>query len=168
MDTDAWGFPRGNLRVSDADRDNALSELSRALQAGRITADEFDQRSREVLGARTGTELTAPLADLPVHRVPAAQSTALQRTNRAPANRFVIGASIAAGCLSVISVANAMSPGPTLQQREFIQAFLARHGVSNPILPPTGFNWVGTITPAAIAVLLIGVIIFLRVRARER
>ena len=64
MDTDARGFPFGDLRVSDTDRDRALSELSKAFQTGRITADEFDQRSGQVLGARTGKELTAPLADL--------------------------------------------------------------------------------------------------------
>jgi hypothetical protein len=38
-------YPPGDLRVSDADRDRALSELGQALQVGRITADEFDQRS---------------------------------------------------------------------------------------------------------------------------
>jgi hypothetical protein len=45
MDTDDRGFPRGDLRVSDADRDRALAELSAAVQAGRITAGELDQRS---------------------------------------------------------------------------------------------------------------------------
>jgi hypothetical protein len=45
-------YPSGDLRVSDAERDRALSELSEALQAGRITAEEFDQRSGQVLPAR--------------------------------------------------------------------------------------------------------------------
>ena len=36
MDTDARGFPPGDLRVSDAERDRALSELSEAYQAGRL------------------------------------------------------------------------------------------------------------------------------------
>ncbi len=35
MDTDARGFPAGDLRVSDSDRDRALSELSEAFQIGR-------------------------------------------------------------------------------------------------------------------------------------
>jgi hypothetical protein len=56
------------VRVSDADRDRALSELTEAFQAGWITADDFDQRSGQALGARTGKELTALLADLPVDR----------------------------------------------------------------------------------------------------
>ena len=70
MDTGARGFPPGDLRVSDAERDRALSELSEAYQAGRITADEFDRRSTLALTARTGEELTAPLADLPVRPWP--------------------------------------------------------------------------------------------------
>ncbi len=83
MDTDARGFPPGDLRVSYADRDRALSELSEAFQTGRITADEFDQRSGQVLGARTGKELTAPLADLPLERAPAARTTDVERAHRA-------------------------------------------------------------------------------------
>src|SRR5580658_11339063 len=68
-------YPPGDLRVSDAERDRALSELSEALQVGRITAGEFDQRSGQVLGARTGKELTAPLADLPpAGRAPAVRA----------------------------------------------------------------------------------------------
>ena len=70
MDTDARRFPPGDLRVSDAERDRALSELSEAFQAGRITADEFERRSTQALSARTGKELTAPLVDLPLDRGP--------------------------------------------------------------------------------------------------
>ena len=66
MDTDARGFPLGDLRVSDAERDRAVSELSEAFQVGRITAEEFDRRSTQALSARTGRELTATVADLPL------------------------------------------------------------------------------------------------------
>lgn len=62
----ARNYPPGRLRVSDADRDRAVSELSEAFQAGRITAGEFGQRSSQALRARTGEELTALLEDLPV------------------------------------------------------------------------------------------------------
>src|SRR6202451_2368242 len=73
-------YPPGDLRVSDAERDRALSELSEAWQAGRITAGEFDQRSAQVLGARTGKELTVPLADLPpAGRAPAGRGYAPER-----------------------------------------------------------------------------------------
>lgn len=58
MDRTGWHYPPGDLRVSDADRDRALAELSQAFQAGRITADEFDERSGQALHSRTGKELT--------------------------------------------------------------------------------------------------------------
>lgn len=71
MDEGSRGFPPGDLRVSDADRERALSELSEAFRVGRITADEFDQRSGQALRLRTGKELTALLADLPLAGSPA-------------------------------------------------------------------------------------------------
>ncbi len=72
----ASGYPRGDMRVSDADRDRAISELSEAFQAGRLTMDEFEERSGQALGARTGKDLTKLLADLPRKPVPAAAAQA--------------------------------------------------------------------------------------------
>ena len=163
-------YPPGDLRVSDAERDRALSELSEALQAGRITAGEFDQRSGQVLGARTGKELTVPLADLPpAGRAPAVRATALERPQRIRAPRLVIGASVAATCFAAAAVSSAISSGPTLGQREFLQAMAARQGISLPALPPAqGFNWAGTITPGVIAVLLVVLIVFLSVTRADR
>jgi hypothetical protein len=170
MDTDARGFPLGPLRVSDADRDRALSELSQARQIGRITDDEFDERSAQVLAARTGQQLSALLDDLPVHHALAAASrteayvagtTAVQRADHSPASRFDIGASLAAICFAGVSVLNATSRGPDLQQREWAQKVMASHGMQIPLPPAQGFNWVGTITPAAIAILLVLLVIFL-------
>jgi hypothetical protein len=156
-------YPAGDLRVSDAERDRALSELSEAMQAGRITADEFDQRSGQVLRARTGKELTVPLADLPPHHPPAVRAAAPERAHRVPVTPITIAAAVAATCFAAVSAANALSSGPTLQQREFLQQMMARHGISIPLPPASGFNWVGTITPGAIAILLVVLIIFLRV-----
>jgi hypothetical protein len=171
MATDARGFPPGDLRVSDADRDRALSELSEGFQAGRITADEFDQRSGQALDARTGKELTALLADLPAGRAPA-DTTARPRADRVlvaiGASRIVIGASVAAACFGAVAIANALSHGPSLQQRELTREILARHGLSIPLPPSPGFDWAGTITPAAIAVLLVVLVIFLRVTRADR
>jgi Domain of unknown function (DUF1707) len=166
MDTDARGFPLGDMRVSDAERDRALSELSEAFQVGRITADEFDERSGHVLGARTGKELSVLLADLPVDR--AAAGAAGRRADRTPASRVFIGASVGAAFFAVIAVANALNPGPTLQQRELLRAILARQGLSVPLPPSPGFNWPGTITPAVIAVLLVVLMIVLRVTRARR
>jgi hypothetical protein len=64
----------GDLRVSDADRDAALAELSEHFQAGRITSEEFDERSGRALRARTERELADLFTDLPHdHRQPRQQ-----------------------------------------------------------------------------------------------
>lgn len=57
--------PGSSMRASDADRDRVLGELSQHFQAGRITADELDERNGRALSARTLGELGALLADLP-------------------------------------------------------------------------------------------------------
>jgi DUF1707 SHOCT-like domain len=58
-------FPPRDLRVSDAERDRAVSELSEHFQAGRLTSEEFDERSGQALQARTGSDLEVLFADLP-------------------------------------------------------------------------------------------------------
>ena len=162
-------FPPGDLRVSDADRDRALSALSRAFQVGRLTADEFDQRSGQALGARTGKELTALLADLPPDRAPALPATAVERSlSVLAARRITVASALAASIFAGVAAVNALSSGPTLAQREFMQEMAARNGLSIPLPPSPGFNWAGTITPAAIAVLFVLLIIFLRATRADR
>ncbi len=56
------------MRASDADRDAALADLSEHFQAGRLTAEELDERTGQALTARTWGELTELLADLPATR----------------------------------------------------------------------------------------------------
>jgi hypothetical protein len=166
MERAGWNYPSAELRVSDADRDQALSELSEAFQAGRITADEFDQRSEHALRARTGKELTALLADLPVPNAPATRTATPGRAHRVVATRVGFAAAVAAICFAVVAAGNALSTGPTVQQREMLRNLAARHGMPLPQFPPNpGFNWAGTITPGAIAVLLVVLILCLRVRA---
>jgi Domain of unknown function (DUF1707) len=58
-------LPAPELRASDADRDAVVAELSEHYQAGRLTADEFGDRSGRALAARTGQDLAAVLTDLP-------------------------------------------------------------------------------------------------------
>jgi hypothetical protein len=60
------------MRASDADRDAVISDLGEHFQAGRLTADELDERTGQALTARTMGELSELLADLPGGR-PAAQ-----------------------------------------------------------------------------------------------
>lgn len=55
----------GGLRVSDADRDRAVTELTWHFEAGRITQAEFEERSAQALAAKTEADLAGPFADLP-------------------------------------------------------------------------------------------------------
>jgi DUF1707 SHOCT-like domain len=156
-------YPAGDLRVCDADRDRALCELSEAFQAGRITADEFDERSQQALSARTGKELTALLDDLP-HDHARAEAMAPPQAHRLLATWTVVGTSAAAATsLAALAITNALShPAPRHYDRRLAEEVLARMGLKVPLPPPPpapGFDWVGTITPAAIAVLLVAVII---------
>lgn len=145
MGTDARDFPAGDLRVSDAERDRALSELSEAYQAGRITADEFDRRSTQALSALTGKELTAQLADLPFDRdladaVPA--DTAMpRRADGYLVSRLTIGASLTAICFGGVAISDALHPGIN--------------------------NWTGVLALASVAALCVALVIVLRVRARR-
>jgi hypothetical protein len=104
----------GDLRVSDADRDRALLDLSDAYQVGRITAEEFDHRSMQALSARTGKELGALLADLPRDATPVgALSTATASARRADGylvSRLTVGASLTAICFGGVAVTNALRP----------------------------------------------------------
>lgn len=185
MDPAARNYPLGDQRVSDADRDNAVSELSEAFQAGRITTDEFEQRSGQALSARTGKDLTALFADLPKDNVPAARTAVghLARAPRVVAALIVMGASgAAATSLAFLALANALSTststsaGLTLAQREAERALaekvLARQGLKISVpLPPSGahgIDWVGIATPAVIAVLLIALIVVLPRTSRIR
>jgi hypothetical protein len=161
-------YPPGDLRVSDADRDRALSELSVAFQAGRVTADEFDQRSGQVLSAVTGRELIAPLADLPADQPPAARGAAREPARLSNATGITVGASVAAVCFAFVAATAALSTGPTLHQREIVRQMLARQGLKVPLPPAVGFNWPGTVAPAAIAVLLLVLVIFLRRTRADR
>lgn len=173
MQTATRNFPSGDLRVSDADRDWAVSELSEAFQAGRITADEFRQRSGQALAARTGKELTALLTDLPLDRVPAVRTGAQGRA-RVVGTWIVMAASAAAAIpLAAAALANALSTGPSLAVREarraLAQQVLAHQGItiSVPLPPAQGFDWAGTIIPAVFAILLIGLIAVLAARTRR-
>jgi len=63
-------YPRDQLRASDADRDRAIAELSEHFQAGRLTQEEFDERTGHALQARTGQDLAALFTDLPHDHAP--------------------------------------------------------------------------------------------------
>jgi Domain of unknown function (DUF1707) len=79
MDTTPRGYPAGQIRVSDADRDAAASELGEHFQAGRLTVAELDERAGQALSARTGDDLADLFSDLPAGSAALARTAAGQR-----------------------------------------------------------------------------------------
>ena len=102
MQTPDRNFAPDGIRVSDADRDLALAELSEHFQTGRLTKEEFDDRSGRALRARTGQELSELFGDLPRTQVPVAgpawAPTGVSR--RGPTARFAIVCAIACAIIA--------------------------------------------------------------------
>ncbi len=59
------GFPQ---RLSDAERDAAVSALRAHLEAGRLDPEEFDERSTAARAARTASDVVPLFGDLPAPR----------------------------------------------------------------------------------------------------
>ncbi|WP_020668178.1 DUF1707 SHOCT-like domain-containing protein [Amycolatopsis nigrescens] len=57
--------PSPQLRISDVDRESALRALGEHMSVGRITLDEYGDRSARVTAAKTRGELAEIFADLP-------------------------------------------------------------------------------------------------------
>jgi hypothetical protein len=171
MDTPASDFPAGDIRVSDAERDRALAELSLALQAGRITTEELDERSGQVLAARTGKELAAPLADLPRATRPPAVAPRTAVTPGRRAGLQVGGAAVIVAGLgnALNSVAHALASGATAAQAAAARAIMTSQGMQVPAgwPPRPGFDWAGTITSAVFAIALIALGVCLLRRANR-
>ncbi|HEY2689216.1 MAG TPA: DUF1707 domain-containing protein [Streptosporangiaceae bacterium] len=83
------------LRVSDADRDAVVSELSEHFQAGRLDQAEFDDRTGRALRARTESDLDPLLADLPP-RAAAQAGSQLPPAVRGPLPRILLPVLVAA------------------------------------------------------------------------
>ena len=59
-----------NIRASDAERDATVHRLQTAFAEGRLTDQEFDDRMRTALAARTHADLAALMEDLPAVSAP--------------------------------------------------------------------------------------------------
>jgi hypothetical protein len=55
------------MRAADADRERVVAVLQEAFAQGRITVDEFHERSDQAYAAKTLGDLVPLTADLPVH-----------------------------------------------------------------------------------------------------
>jgi hypothetical protein len=82
MNTPTGDFQRSAIRVSNTERDQAVAELTEHYQAGRLTLEEFDDRSSQALQAKTGSDLGALFTDLPKGAAP----SVLAQAGRAPAD----------------------------------------------------------------------------------
>jgi len=71
-------------RVSDSERDHVVAMLRDHLAVGRLTLDEFSERTGSALTARTRGELDVVLADLPVASEP------LPQVARRRARRWIV------------------------------------------------------------------------------
>ncbi|HEV2784658.1 MAG TPA: DUF1707 domain-containing protein [Actinophytocola sp.] len=54
-----------DLRISDVEREDAISKLGEHLSVGRLGVDEYGERTAQVAAARTRGELLALFRDLP-------------------------------------------------------------------------------------------------------
>ena len=58
-------FDAGDLRIGDTERESAMTALGEHMSAGRLTIDEYGERSAQITTAKTRTELLALFDDLP-------------------------------------------------------------------------------------------------------
>lgn len=60
--------PQPEMRIGDAEREDGLRALGEHMAAGRLTVDEYGDRSAKVATARTRGELLSLFSDLPEPR----------------------------------------------------------------------------------------------------
>ncbi|HEX3792301.1 MAG TPA: DUF1707 domain-containing protein [Pseudonocardiaceae bacterium] len=58
-------FEQSDFRIGDAERESAMTALGEHMAAGRLTIDEYGDRSAQVTTAKTRGELFAQFSDLP-------------------------------------------------------------------------------------------------------
>jgi hypothetical protein len=95
MSTATRDHPSGRLRVSDADRDRAIAELSEHYQVGRLTTEELEDRTGRALQARTTADLAALFTDLPRRQAPLTGGTSGAWPARVPVAPVAILAVVA-------------------------------------------------------------------------
>jgi hypothetical protein len=129
-------YAPGDLRVSDADRDQALAELSEHYQAGRLTLEEFEERSGQALRAKTARELTSLFTDLPRDQAQTAGAVSVPdaRPHWPAARAWVTAATLSAVVIVVIALARSglghhgfVVPVPLLVLLFVARMFIIRH-----------------------------------------
>ena len=71
-----------HMRAADADRHKIAEQLKAALDEGRLSLHEYDDRVKEAYAARTYADLMGLVTDLPAPGLSAAEVTARQAAER--------------------------------------------------------------------------------------
>jgi hypothetical protein len=71
MADDVSGAGASAMRISDADRERVCARLREAFAEGRVTTEEFHERTAAALAAKTEADLAPLTSDLPVPVPPA-------------------------------------------------------------------------------------------------
>ena len=61
----SWPRPTSDVRIGDAERETAVAALGEHFAAGRLSKEEYDERSGQAWSAKTGADLAPLFADLP-------------------------------------------------------------------------------------------------------
>jgi len=96
--------PEDQLRASDADRDRAVGLLAGAASEGRLTLEEYSERSETALGARTLGELAVLTADIPAAQARASLEPAAEQMTAVLGNESRKGPWVVPAHLDVRSV----------------------------------------------------------------
>jgi Domain of unknown function (DUF1707) len=95
---------RGHLRVSHADREQAIDVLKAAFALGRLAKEEFEARVGRAFTSRTYAELAAVVADIPVvAEIPAGPPAAPSRRPARALRRPSINQAVTGGACMVIA-----------------------------------------------------------------
>lgn len=91
------------MRLSDAERNEAIEVLSEHVRTGRLDIDEYGTRSARVTAARTRSELVPLFEDLPEPQPSVLKPRPVAAARPAPpARRFSIGAVPIAAIVAVL------------------------------------------------------------------
>lgn len=88
-----------DMRVSDREREGVVDALRKHTGEGRLSIEEFEERTTEVMLSRTGAELRATLRDLPPLRM--ARSDA-RRWSLPPDVMWLAPAVVAAALIAIV------------------------------------------------------------------
>jgi hypothetical protein len=97
-----------DVRAADADRERVVAELQRHSSAGRLSMDEFSERTAAVYRSRTMNELASLTADLPPEGPPG------PRSGQGSARGLVIALVLSVVAVALLGLVAAGHAGPML------------------------------------------------------